>query len=318
LISVSAIVVTRNRPEALRACLRSIVEQTSAPDEVIVVDNGSTDDTVGVTRSCYPSAQIISLGRNIGCPAARNIGAKIATGKYLVFVDDDGRLAADALERAVAVLEADSSIGALVGAIIENGQARPRSVAVQGSHHPAFTHIAQGQGVIRRSSFVEVGEYPSEFMYGAEELDFSMRLLAAGYNILFEPTVVSFHAPEETDRPKDRDLEVHVNVLRVIVKLAPPALASLWCLKKISDICWLALKTGRVRSLAGELSRLPGLIGRSIAVRRPVPWPVWGYARYLALNDVSTRNYRELARAEYPTMSALLLSQVRSGLLSRR
>lgn len=110
---VSLIIPNYNYAKALRPCLESVRAQTYHDLEVLLVDDHSTDDSASVAERLGFS--VLRLPANVGAPAARNIGARHATGEILVFVDSDVRLNPDAVANAVALLESDERIGAVCG-----------------------------------------------------------------------------------------------------------------------------------------------------------------------------------------------------------
>jgi glycosyltransferase involved in cell wall biosynthesis len=81
------VIPTLNSEATLGKCLRSLASQTLAAREVLIVDGGSTDQTVEIARSFPGSARVIEAGG--GRSSSRRTGAGIATGKYLLFVDSD-------------------------------------------------------------------------------------------------------------------------------------------------------------------------------------------------------------------------------------
>jgi len=87
--SVSVIVLTHNRKSYVLACLKSILSMSYPNYDVIVVDNGSTDGTYEAIRRGFPSVRLLRSTKNLGGAGGRNLGIKNATGKYLLFVDDD-------------------------------------------------------------------------------------------------------------------------------------------------------------------------------------------------------------------------------------
>ena len=91
-ISVSVIVPAYNAAEYIDQCLNSIQRQSLERFEVIVVNDGSTDESEEIIERFVSSDnrfKLVSLGTNRGLPAARNAGVKEATGKYLVHIDSD-------------------------------------------------------------------------------------------------------------------------------------------------------------------------------------------------------------------------------------
>ena len=85
---ISVIIPSYNRVTQLLRALHSVFNQTLTPDEVIVIDDGSTDDTQQVITNLYPRA-IYRYQANKGVSAARNLGIQISNGEWLAFLDSD-------------------------------------------------------------------------------------------------------------------------------------------------------------------------------------------------------------------------------------
>lgn len=89
-MNVSVIIVNYNTKELTKNCLASIFEKTKNIDfEVIVSDNGSTDGSIEMIKSDFPQVVLIENNVNLGFGKANNIAAKIAKGKYLLFLNSD-------------------------------------------------------------------------------------------------------------------------------------------------------------------------------------------------------------------------------------
>jgi glycosyltransferase involved in cell wall biosynthesis len=110
---VSVVMPSFNSADTIEATLRSVVAQTYPAFEIIVVDDGSSDDTVARARA-VPSERPILVeaeGRNQGAPRARNRGAELAKGEFLAFLDSDDSWSPDKLERQVqAMLAAPEAV----------------------------------------------------------------------------------------------------------------------------------------------------------------------------------------------------------------
>src|SRR5437016_11568624 len=87
-MKASIVITTRNRKEALRAALRSALCQKSHP-EVIVIDDGSTDETSDMVRAEFPEVTLHSFDQSRGYIVRRNNGALLARGKVIFSIDDD-------------------------------------------------------------------------------------------------------------------------------------------------------------------------------------------------------------------------------------
>lgn len=105
-LSVTVIIPTYNRAKTINYCLDSVCNQTFPPDEVIIIDDCSTDSTIDIVRE-YPDSRVrcMVLKKNSGAQAARNRGICEAQNKWIAFQDSDDEWMPDKLEKQFAVLE---------------------------------------------------------------------------------------------------------------------------------------------------------------------------------------------------------------------
>jgi GT2 family glycosyltransferase len=137
---VSVIIPAYNAAAFLPATLRSIFAQSSPPGEIIVVDDGSTDDTIAVARSF--GVRVIAL-TNGGPSAARNAGMRAATGEYVAFLDADDLWAPEKLAMQCAALRAYGrpAFSFTDFRIFDAAGIHERSSGL--GHHPAFRAIVK-------------------------------------------------------------------------------------------------------------------------------------------------------------------------------
>jgi GT2 family glycosyltransferase len=128
-VKVSIIIVNHNGERFIEDCLNSIALRVTCDYEVILVDNASSDSSCSIVETKYPWVKIIRSNRNLGFAAGNNLGARRATGQYLLLLNNDTVLLSD-LYPAIALLEANSNVG-IVGAnmLDEHGVSRPCSGA---------------------------------------------------------------------------------------------------------------------------------------------------------------------------------------------
>ncbi|MCH9647358.1 MAG: glycosyltransferase [Deltaproteobacteria bacterium] len=105
---VSVIIPTFNRCVWLARAVRSVLAQSRPAAEILVVDDGSTDDTRSVVESEFPSVRYLRQ-ENLGVSAARNRGLAAATGNWLAFLDSDDEWLPEKLSRQLAALEREGS-----------------------------------------------------------------------------------------------------------------------------------------------------------------------------------------------------------------
>ncbi len=113
-LSVSVIIPAYNCARFIEAAVSSATNQTRKPDEVIVVDDGSTDGTDRVLKQLGPPVRVIHQA-NAGVAAARNTGLRAAQGDLIAFLDGDDMLTPDSIERRVTIFESSPDVGVVYG-----------------------------------------------------------------------------------------------------------------------------------------------------------------------------------------------------------
>lgn len=195
---VSFITPTYNRAELLGETLRSVLAQTHTQCEVIVVDDGSTDETAVVVRA-FGDAVRYEYQPNSGVERARNRGAALARGEYLYFLDSDDLVLPQAAARLLAPLEAHPEAGMAYGQAEEHDAGgtvtrlflppydRPAGVwpgAKELEHLLLVSYIPTGSILLRRATFDALGGFRPEFHGMAEDWDTWVRaagIAAVGY-----------------------------------------------------------------------------------------------------------------------------------------
>jgi len=119
---VSVIIVNYNGKNHLENCLKSLMNIAYKNYEVIIVDNNSTDESIEFVKNCYPSIIIIKLDRNYGFAEPNNIGAKIAKGEFLLFLNNDTEVSPNFIEKMVNVLNQDSKIAICQSLLLKPNQ----------------------------------------------------------------------------------------------------------------------------------------------------------------------------------------------------
>ncbi|MEN3359924.1 MAG: hypothetical protein V7637_3906 [Mycobacteriales bacterium] len=179
---VTVIVPNYNYGRVLPLCLAAVQAQTYAPLEILLVDDGSTDDSVRLAESM--SVPVLRLPGNSGPATARSVGAAHARGEILFFVDSDVAPAPDAVANAVALLAADERIGGIGGTYDPRPLLRDTPV----EHYRALQHHYWSASSVGEVSFVwsplfampaavfaETGPFNARLRY-TEELEYGERL----------------------------------------------------------------------------------------------------------------------------------------------
>lgn len=184
---VSVVLTTYNRVDFCRECLYSIEQQAPIrADEIILVDDGSTDGTLEILRTEFPQVQTIRQ-KNAGPGAARNAGARAASNPYVAFVDSDDLWPSNTLRAVRRALEKHEDIALLFLSYIDFGEtenlpppdlsSHPKIEVFENYFETSSRAIYAGAGmmVVRRSDFLDVGGF-SELRINAEDHDLAMRL----------------------------------------------------------------------------------------------------------------------------------------------
>ncbi len=182
---------------ALERSLRDV------PYEIIVVDNGSDDDTAARLQRERPGVRVIETGTNAGVDGF-NTGANAATAPFLLVLDDDAFPDKNAVRRALDELRADDTLGAVAlhprhpdtGAS-EWAFADP---ALRDERWPMFI----AGFVIRRECWDEAGGFDPEYFLYANDTDLALKLLATGRGVLFRPDLIVWHDSDTALRRPDR------------------------------------------------------------------------------------------------------------------
>lgn len=186
---VSVVVPTYSHRDFVLASLDSVFAQTHPDVEVIVVNDGSPDDTAARLRPLVDAGRIRYLEQgNQGQGAARNRGLEIATGEFVAFLDDDDLWPPDTLSRLVAALESDPSRVMAYGdelRLLADGRLHPQRQETRpsGDAYRAFRRrnwlTSPGQAVMRAAAVRAVGGFDSR-IWGSDDWDLYIRLARQG------------------------------------------------------------------------------------------------------------------------------------------
>jgi glycosyltransferase involved in cell wall biosynthesis len=194
-LSVAAVVPLFNGARWIRDCLESIQAQTCAPSEIIVIDDGSTDNGAAIVRAlAHNDGRIRLLQRaNEGQSSARNAGVQASSSTLIAFLDQDDLWYSDHLAALLVPFRKNQSLGwcySDLDAIDENGTITKRAVlANRKMSGPKRSiadcvardmHVLPSATLISRTVFEKLGGF-DERLSGYEDDDLFLRLLAAGY-----------------------------------------------------------------------------------------------------------------------------------------
>lgn len=267
---VSVVVLTHNRAAEVLRCLRHLQALPEQPP-IIVVDNGSHDDTAQQVRQRFPAVTLVASQHNLGA-AGRNLGVARVTTPYVAFCDDDTWWAPGALQRAVDALDAHPRLAAVGARVLVGPEQREdptcacmaRSPLPRGElPGPALIGFMAGAAVMRVAAFVEAGGYEPRLFIGGEERLLGLDLATRGWRMAYLKDVVTHHHPSPVrDAPQRRSLLARNDVWIACLRLSWPGVAARWR-GALRDAPGLAAK---LRLAGAILAGLPWVLSH----RRPV------------------------------------------------
>ena len=200
----SVIVPAHNAADTLADCLRAIFISSAHLDEVIVFNDGSTDDTLKIAQG-FPVQVLTNRGLPVGPALGRNRCAAIAKSKILVFVDADVIVHRGAIETLVSTIVEDLTVAAAFGSYDDRPRSRQIAALYANLRHHYMHQNGQtdaltfwaGLGAIRQSAFQDVGRFDSRIGCSSiEDIELGIRLNAAGYQIRLVPTAQGTHCKD--------------------------------------------------------------------------------------------------------------------------
>lgn len=238
---VSVVIVNKDGAEHLSALLPSLARQDYQKIEIVMVDNGSKDESVDMTRKFFPGATIVELKKNIGFAAGNNVGIERAAGDYLFLLNNDTELADDCVSRLVEKAAGREDVAAVVPKMFlwrlpkflnAIGNA-VRNRGWGGDNYIGYLDIGQfddieevysacfGAVLIGRKALMKVGLLDPKYLFYYEDADWSYRARAMGLKIIVAPQAAVFHkfsASMQTLEPNFKWRLVISNRLRYITK----------------------------------------------------------------------------------------------------
>jgi glycosyltransferase involved in cell wall biosynthesis len=199
MLKVSVIIPAYNYANYIAAALDSVLQQTYPAHEIIVVDDGSTDDTAKVL-STYEDRVRVVRKKNAGVAAARNTGMEMATGDLLAFLDADDLWLPRKLERQVQCFEADEEVGLVhCGVLDVNKEGQPIREHLDGRagwvademlffRGPSVIMGGGSAAMVRRTTQEKIGNFDPA-LPPSEDWDFYYRC-ARQFKVAFVPEVL--------------------------------------------------------------------------------------------------------------------------------
>jgi O-antigen biosynthesis protein len=200
---ISVIICTHNGSETIFNCLRGVQGLDYPAMEVIIVDDGSTDDTANIARQ-FPF-HVVSIS-HLGLSTARNVGLQNATGEIVAYIDDDAWPDPHWLTYLALTFQDQACAGAggpnirppgenIVGDCVADSPGGPIHVMltdVEAEHLPGCNMA------FKREALVAVGGFDPVFLTAGDDVDLCWRMQSAGLKLVFSPAAVVWHSAPQS------------------------------------------------------------------------------------------------------------------------
>jgi GT2 family glycosyltransferase len=211
---VSIIILNYNGRKWLEKCLPTVEKVPYIPLEIIVVNNGSSDDSAEYVKKNFPNIIVVEIEKNVGFAGGNNIGVKKATGKYILLLNNDTEVSPSFIPPMVNAMENDKTIG-IIQPMLKSMRKRSLIDAAcsfytstgflyhygyyQESKKKQYNkntlvYSAKGACLFTiRNDYIRLGGLDEDFVCYVEESDFCHRMWLSGKKVLYFPESYIFH-----------------------------------------------------------------------------------------------------------------------------
>lgn len=252
---VSIITVNYNGRHFLKDCFESLLALHYPKEklEIIMVDNGSTDDSIDYVKQNFPKIKIIKNAVNNYC-MANNLGIRCASGKYIAILNNDTKVDKYWLAELVKVIESDKSLGG-VGSKILFMDGKIESIGHQelpnfywsdkGSDEKDYTQYDKFEeasslcgcaALYRKNALEDINYFDQDFNMYLEDVDMSIRMKRKKWKLLCVPESLVYHIHHNAADEDTALFYTERNRLLLIAKHYPKSYLALYWVKVISQL----------------------------------------------------------------------------------
>ena len=211
---VTILIPNYNGKKWLMQLLPTVEKVTYPNKEILIVNNGSIDDSGEFLRKNYPSLRVIEIKKNRGYAGANNLGVDEASGEYVLFLNNDTQVTSNFLEPLVNKIKSDKTIGAVQPQI--RNMINKNAIDSIGSfftftgflyHYGYFQNTFEKKYnkelsvysvkgacyLMKKKDYIDLGRIDESFVTYVEESDLCHRLLLSGKKIIYVPQSAIYH-----------------------------------------------------------------------------------------------------------------------------
>ncbi len=222
---ISFVIVSWNARQHLLNCLNSLSNPSGCTQEIIVVDNGSTDGSIELVETQFPEVKLIKNKENLGFARANNIGIRASKGRYVCLINSDAIVLNNCIGGLMKFMDENSSVG-MAGPKILNPN---KTIQYSCRHFPSvWNNLCQAVGLnyifpksaffsdwfmsywshdsirsvdvlsgcfwmVRKEALVDIGLLDERFFIYGEDIDWCKRFHKAGWDVVFYPGAEAIH-----------------------------------------------------------------------------------------------------------------------------
>lgn len=228
---ISIIIVNYNGKSHLEKCLESLSKITYENTEIIIIDNNSSDGSIEFLEKNYPHIKTKKLEKNLGFAYPNNIGAKIANGDLLLFLNNDTIVTPNFLVELVKTINSNPTIAICQSFLLKPDNTIDSSgdfVDTLGRafssriKQPVFQKILSARGasmLMKKEIFFKLGGFDENFFVSFEDVDLGWRANIAGYDVVLSPKSLVYHLGSQTIKNLNNEVQFHGVKNSLIIRL---------------------------------------------------------------------------------------------------
>ena len=206
---MSVVILNHNGRDHLESCFSSLLRTSYPLDriQILLLDNGSSDDSVEFVRTTFPQVEVISSQENMGFGRGVNLASRDATGEYLALLNNDMRFDPELLDALVDTIDSQSGV-VCTGAVVLNWEGTHVDFCGRPDDALAFSldsdvrrpdqatktlFVSGGALLIKKQVFDELGGFDPDYFLYHEDVDLCWRLWLRGYRCVLSPRAVVYH-----------------------------------------------------------------------------------------------------------------------------
>lgn len=233
---VLVVIPNYNGLKHIERCLNSVLAQSYRPIEIVVVDNASTDGSDRLIQEKFPQLRLIQSGANVGWGVACNTGMRAAQSEYIVLMNNDAYLEKNCIEELVKAVNLSPRYGSAASRILLWDEPEKTEVCGlviypdgsscgRGRLGPADRYMQTEEvfcandccNLYRRSMIDEIGDYDPDFFIYCDETDMGWRHQMAGWQCIYTPYAVAYHAHSQSAGSYSAFKAYHVERNRIFI-----------------------------------------------------------------------------------------------------